>query len=357
MYKKKKCWWILNDLVDFPRCKTCGKIIDSSKFINVVDGYRTYCCIQCAHKSEEYSKHLSESQKKNLEKDPNFYKKRGEKNKATRIKNNGGTYFSKTSLQKRKNTISNDHDFWLRRDAKCKETKVKNGHSPTWNNSKRMVKTRLKNNNGTWETKDSLRHRREHAYIKYGVDDANKSDIVKKHKAEAFQKKYGKDVTCWFQTPESREYMKTIDEQRKEKEIATKRKNHTFNTSLAEENAYHMLHFLYPHLVRQYKSEEYPFMCDFFDPDTRTYIECNFSWTHGGHWFDENDPNDIARLEFMKMKYSKYYDNAVETWIVRDVKKRKCAEENNLKYIVFWTEKEVRKYVLNELNKIASKCK
>ena len=50
------------------------------------------------------------------------------------MKNNGGTYFSKTSLQKRKNTIANDLGFWSRRDAKSKETKVKNGHSPTWNN-------------------------------------------------------------------------------------------------------------------------------------------------------------------------------------------------------------------------------
>jgi len=149
--------------------------------------------------------------------------------------------------------------------------------------------------------------------------------------------------------------MKTINEQRKAKEHETKRKNGTFNTSKAEERAYHMLHFLYPHLVRQCKSEEYPFMCDFYDPDSRAYIECNFSWTHGRHWFDENDPNDIARLAFMKSKQSKYYDNAIETWTVRDVKKRKCAEDNNLRYVVLWTEKEVREYVLNELQKIANK--
>ena len=149
--------------------------------------------------------------------------------------------------------------------------------------------------------------------------------------------------------------MKTINEQRKEKEIATKRKNRTFNTSKAEERAYHILHFLYPHLVRQHKSEEYPFICDFYDLDSRAYIECNFSWTHGGHWFDENDPTDMQRLEFMKSKRSKYYDNAIETWTVRDVKKRKYAIDNNLRYVVLWTEKEVREYVLNELQKIANK--
>ena len=49
-----------------------------------------------------------------------------------------------------------------------------------------MEQSRLENNNGTWETDESLKHRRQHAMQKYGVDDANKSDIVKKHKAEAF---------------------------------------------------------------------------------------------------------------------------------------------------------------------------
>lgn len=352
---KEKCWWILHGLEDFPECCECGKTICSDQFINIVHGYRTYCCIQCVHKSEDHSKHLSDSYKKNLEIDPDFCKKRGEKNKATRMKNNGGTYFSSESLKKRKSTISSDPDFWTRRDMKCKETKVKNGHDPTWNNPKKMVKTRLENNNGSWETEDSLRRRKEHALVKYGVDDASKSEEVKRHKAEAFQRKYGEDVTCWFQTPESREYMKAVNEQRKAKEHETKRKNGTFNTSLAEERAWHMLRFLYPHLMRQYKSEEYPFACDFYDPISKTYIECNFSWTHGGHWFDENDSDDNARLEFMKSKNSKYYDNAIETWTVRDVKKRKCAEENNLKYVVLWTEKEVREYVLDELQKITNK--
>ena len=51
----------------------------------------------------------------------------------------------------------------------------------------------------------------------------------------------------------------------------------------------------------------------------------------------------------MRSKQSKYYDNAIETWTVGDVKKRRCAEDNNLRYVVFWNEKEVRRYVLDEL--------
>ena len=218
-----------------------------------------------------------------------------------------------------------------------------------------MVKTRYEKNNGIWET-DNIKHKRKTTSLAtYGVDDPNRSDIVKKHKAEAFERKYGKGVMTYSQTQEFKCYMKSINEQRKAKEREIKKKRGTFNSSKQEEDAYHILHFMYPHLLRQYSSKKYPFNCDFYDPASDTYIECNFSWTHGWHWFDENDPNDIARLELMKSKHSRYYDNAIETWTIRDVKKRRCAIENNLKYIVFWKEDEVRKYVLDELQKIISK--
>ena len=113
-----------------------------------------------------------------------------------------------------------------------------------------------------------------------------------------------------------------------------------------------MLHFIYPHIIRQYRSDIYPFACDFYDPNSDTYFEFNGSWTHGGHWFDENNEEDLKRLEFMKSKQTKYYGNAIETWTVRDVKKRKIAEENHLNYIVFWNLKEVQKYVLNIAEKV-----
>ena len=49
-------------------------------------------------------------------------------------------------------------------------------------------------------------------------------------------------------------------------------------------------------------------------------------------------------LEKWKSKKSKYYDNAIDTWTVRDVKKRKCAEGNHLNYIVFWALDEMKRH-------------
>ena len=47
----------------------------------------------------------------------------------------------------------------------------------------------------------------------------------------------------------------------------------------------------------------------------------------------------------MKSKHSKYYDNAIEIWTVRDVKKHEVALKNGLNYVVFWTLDDVESYV------------
>ena len=38
-------------------------------------------------------------------------------------------------------------------------------------------------------------------------------------------------------------------------------------------------------------------------------------------------------LDDWKSKNSKYYDNAIETWTVRDVKKREIAKKNSINYL------------------------
>ena len=63
-------------MTEHPKCKTCGKALDSSSFMSVVRGYRTYCCTRCMHLSEEHSKHLSESYARNMSIDPDFSNKR-----------------------------------------------------------------------------------------------------------------------------------------------------------------------------------------------------------------------------------------------------------------------------------------
>lgn len=119
-----------------------------------------------------------------------------------------------------------------------------------------------------------------------------------------------------------------------EKRHSTMHKNNSFNKSKAEDNYYKFLleHYSDNDIERNHCTDKYPFKCDFYIYSEDKYIECNYHWTHGGHPFDPNNINDIKKLELWKekAKYSKFYENAIKTWTVRDVAKMKIAKENNL---------------------------
>ena len=159
--------------------------------------------------------------------------------------------------------------------------------------------------------------------------------------------KYG--VSNVFQLMNVKQKLIDKSDQMQKHRDETKRKRGTFNTSRKEEIAYALLckKFSSDDIVRQYHSNEYPFNCDFYIKSKDLYIECNFSWTHGGHWFDETDENDLQTFQKWKNKNTKFYDNAIQTWTVRDVKKRKTAEKNHLNYIVVWNIAQLEQILSN----------
>lgn len=114
----------------------------------------------------------------------------------------------------------------------------------------------------------------------------------------------------------------------------TKRKNGTFNTSKPEDECYKLLKEKYPDVIRQYKDERYPFNCDFYILSNDLFIECNFHWTHGEHSY--NIETDYEKVNNWKEKNTKFYDNAIETWTIRDPNKRNIAKQNNLNYLEFF---------------------
>ena len=124
------------------------------------------------------------------------------------------------------------------------------------------------------------------------------------------------------------------------KSYNTKKKNHTFNTSHIEEEIYNYFIKNNIKIIRQYKSDLYPFLCDFYLPDYDLYIEIQGNWTHGRHPFDENNQDDINILNMWKekSKNSLYYINAIEVWTKRDVKKRNISKQNNLNYLEIFSD-------------------
>ena len=181
---------------------------------------------------------------------------------------------------------------------------------------------------------DSIKEKvRQTCIKKYGVDNVKKSELIKKHTIEHNLEKYGVEYPTQLQS--------TID---KIYESKTKHKTHT--CSKEEDKVYELLKTIYTDIRRQYKSEEYPFACDFYIADNDLYIECNFHWTHGKHSFDKNNPDDIKKLNLWKKrsKEKDYYISAIDVWTNRDIMKREIAEKHGLNYLEFFSFSELKNY-------------
>ena len=91
-------------------------------------------------------------------------------------------------------------------------------------------------------------------------------------------------------------------------------------------------------IIRNYKEERYPFYCDFYIKSKDLFIELNRHWTHGGHFFDESNEEDLKKLaEWQeKAKTSEYMEYAIINWTIRDPLKRSIAIKNKLNYEVIW---------------------
>lgn len=282
-----KVYWVFHNLIDFPKCVYCNSNINNvMRNIKMPNGYAQCCCMSCSIKFAIEHGNVIEKRQQTLD------DKYGKDRLAIRIK------MSQTkqafSVEKKKQI----------QEKRIQSTRLHYGYDHVFQVPsiiEDIKQTHLKN---------------------LGVENPAQSPIIQEKHAQHMDEIVAK---C----------------------NATKRKNKSFNISKQEEKCYHMLHFIYPHLMRQYRSIEYPFACDFYDPDSNTYFEFNGSWTHCGHWFDPTNKDDIRELERMKSKHSQYYDNAIETWTIRDVNKRNTAMKNNLKYVVFWNLDEARKHVLN----------
>ena len=177
---------------------------------------------------------------------------------------------------------------------------------------------------------------RKHTIEKYGAA------YNKEKYNETLMKKYG---VPWF-TLSNKLKEKANTPESKEKQYKTKKKNHTFNTSMQETKTYELLKEKYPDVKYQYKSDVYPFACDFYIPSLNLYIECNYHWTHGGKPYEGTDEDNII-LEKWKSKQTEFYNNAIHCWTIRDVNKRNIAKANKLNYIEFWNIEELKIWINN----------
>ena len=309
-----------------PICKICGKPLKFQKFTHP---YGKWCSSKCQLSDPEFIKWrtsvtqydvITEKAKQtNLERygDPNY--RNIEKAKQTNLERYGveNVYQSKD--------VKN----------KCRCTKKERYGDPNYRNIEKAKQTNLERYGVEWYLQlnddklkrgsdENIEKTKQTNLERYGVEYYFQSSDWKEKNKLICLRKYGVE-----------HYSKTSEF--KKKVYNTKKQNGTFNTSKVETKLIKYFIDNNINFKTQYKSDLYPFMCDFYFPDTDSYVEIQGNWTHGNHPFDENNEDDLNILQYWKSKKSKYYNIAINVWSVTDVQKRRTAKLNNIKLFEIFT--------------------
>ena len=194
---------------------------------------------------------------------------------------------------------------------------------------------------------------------KYGNEIPSKTETVKDKMRNTCLERYGEKSNLSLKDTKiktkeiclkryGKEYFSQVEEI-KNKKYKTKKLNNTFNSSKPEKYIEIILKEKFPDLKTQYKDElRYNHICDFYIPCLDLFIEYNGSWTHGFHFFDNKNKDDIDKLNLWKekSKTSEYYKNAIKTWTYYDVIKKEDSIKNNLNYLVFWNINEFNHFII-----------
>lgn len=368
---RETLWRIRNNVNIKPHCKECGKELRFP--------FASFCSYKCRSNNKDVINKTKETcikkygveyviTNKNIrneiqEKLKPQYKDITIKSRQTKLERYGDPNYSNIKKQRQtclekygvKHPLQNEHikekskqtclekygvEYSFQSDivkGKSEKTKLEKYGDPHFINHEKYKQTCLK---------------------KYGVDNSFKYEIIKKQIKETCLEKYGDEnyrntekhkqtclekygVTSYTQTEE---FKNKVDwKEANIKQIKSKKKNGTLNTSKPENQSYQILKEKYKDIIQQYISNEYPFNCDFYIPSLDLYIECNYHWTHGGHPFNENNLEDQIKLDKWKNKNSKFYNNAIYVWTDLDVRKRNIAKENNLNYVEVWKLEDIYK--------------
>ena len=270
-----------------------------------------------------------------------------EKAKQTCLKKYGVeyTFNSKEIQDKIKQTILSKYGVEYALQSKEVQDKIKQTnlrkYGAEYPLQSEFIKNKIKqillynyNVDNPWKSKD-IQNKLKQTWLKtLGVDNPFKSKNVHTKSRQTCLEKYGYEYAT-----QAKEIQQKIHE--------TKKKNGSYGKSNEEDYLYNVLVEIYgkDNVKRQYKSELYPFACDFYIITEDLYIEYNAMWTHG-HTPYIGSKENAAKLEKWKQKAitSDYYKRAIITWTISDVKKRNMAKTNGLNYIELWDLNDVKKY-------------
>jgi hypothetical protein len=185
------------------------------------------------------------------------------------------------------------------------------------------------------QNEDSVCRLRNTSYDKFGADNFCRSAYYYEMLDSIIEKR---NVTCTYlygatNYTLSDEFKSRIPEINA-KRYNTHKKNNSFNTSSIEQQLVTFFKENNIDFKYQYKSDNYPFACDFYFPQADLYVEIQGHWTHGKHPYDSTSKEDQEQLAIWESKsQDNFYRNAIKCWTVSDVNKRNLAKERGLNYL------------------------
>lgn len=308
-------------------CKFCGKEYDweegqlnwTKNGPGICNGNirsDTFCSYKCGKKDR-----LNKSKQTKLKKYGNENYNNIQKSKETCLKKYGVEYITQTIefKEKSKETCLKKYGTEysiqsLNSKEKSKQTKKEKYNNIHYNNVEKAKNTCIK---------------------RYGVTNPFKSEKIKAKIKKTNMLRYGVD------NPMKNSAIK-------EKSHIIKKSLNKYTKSKEEDIVFKRLLEFFKCVERQYRSEEYPFACDFYIPELNLYIEYQGYWTHGNYKrkilgpFDCNNLFHCLILKEWKEKAltKSSYKTAIDIWTNIDPLKRKIAKENNLNWIEFFSLKD-----------------
>lgn len=315
------------------KCLECGK---ETLFKGIRNGYRDFCCCRCSTlntKTQEKRKNTN-LEKYGVESTTQLQSTK-DKIKETNLKRLGVDVPAKSKIIQDKMAKTNLKRYGHKAPMQSKSIQEK------------AIKTNLKRRGVKYpgQSEEVKEKTRKTNLERYGAENTFASEIIKEKIKETNLERYNAET--WRKSEIGRETLREItgSKEFKQKCYDTKKKNNTFNKSKIEKELEVELRKIFQDLKTQYKSEVYPFDCDFYIPSLDLYIEYNGTWTHGGHFFDKNNQEDLKILELWKNKNTKYYESAINVWTQRDVLKLNTAFENNLNYVAWFNQQQAYDWI------------
>ena len=197
------------------------------------------------------------------------------------------------------------------------QTKLLNYGDPLYNNSNKMMETKLNLYGDTFGSRDKIQSTK-------SKKDYSESYIKM---VDTKRKKYGTTMCS------------NIEAEKDSWRNSMQSKHSTM--SEWEQEAFNKLTSKYDVVVfNYYDKDRYPYLCDFYIGDLDMFIELNYHWCHGG----EPYTGTKKQLDLVdKWKEKGWYGN-IKIWTVKDVQKRSYAKAYNLNYKEFFNKESFNKW-------------